>query len=108
MPRRTITVTEAARNFANCVNRAHYQNMTFVLLKNGSPFARLSPENEKVCLGSELAEALAKSPLSASEARAWSRDLQRARKKLKASNNKWQLGITPSSWRPQPENAAAK
>jgi hypothetical protein len=89
MPRRTITVTEAARNFADCVNRAHYQNMTFVLLKNGSPFARLAPEKEKVCLGRELAEALAKSPLPASEARAWYRDLRRARKKLIAPTNKW-------------------
>ena len=34
MKRRTITVTEAAKNFADCVNRAHYQNVTFVLLKN--------------------------------------------------------------------------
>jgi hypothetical protein len=64
--------------------------MTFMLLKNGSPFARLVPENEKVCLGRELAEALAKSPLSATKARAWYRDLQRARNKLKGPNNKWQ------------------
>ena len=33
----TISVTDAARNFAGYVNRAHYQNVTFVLLKNGSP-----------------------------------------------------------------------
>ena len=36
MRKTTISVTEAARNFADCVNRAHYQNVTFVLLKNGS------------------------------------------------------------------------
>ena len=35
MKAKTITVTEAARNFADCVNRAHYQQVTFVLLKNG-------------------------------------------------------------------------
>ena len=29
-----ISVTDAARNFADCVNRVHYQNVTFVLLKN--------------------------------------------------------------------------
>jgi hypothetical protein len=90
MPRKTITVTEAARNFADCVNRAHYQNITFVLLKNGSPFARLAPENEEVCLGREFAEALAKSELPPTEARAWYGDLKRARKKLKAPGNKWQ------------------
>ena len=51
----TISVTEAARNFADCVNRAHYQNVTFVLLKNGSPVARLVPDGEKVCTGRDLA-----------------------------------------------------
>ena len=37
MKKTNISVTEAARNFADCVNRAHYQNVTFVLLKNGEP-----------------------------------------------------------------------
>jgi prevent-host-death family protein len=58
MKKTTITVTEAARNFADCVNRVHYQNVTFVLVKNGEPFARLVPDNEKVCAGRDLAEAL--------------------------------------------------
>lgn len=89
MRKTSITVTEAARNFADCVNRAHYQNMTFVLLKNGEPFARLVPDNEKVCTGRDLAEALAKISLSESEARAWRRDLHRARRKLKAPVDKW-------------------
>ena len=31
MQKTTVSVTEAARNFADCVNRAHYQNVTFVL-----------------------------------------------------------------------------
>ena len=90
MPKTTISVTEAARNFSDCVNRAHYQNVTFVLLKNGSPVARLAPENEKVCLGSDLAEVLAGSRLSADEAKAWRRDLHRSRKILKAPADKWQ------------------
>jgi len=89
MRKTSITVTEAARNFADCVNRAHYQNMTFVLLKNGEPFARLVPDNEKVCTGRDLAEALAKISLPESEARAWRRDLHRARRKLKAPVDKW-------------------
>jgi antitoxin (DNA-binding transcriptional repressor) of toxin-antitoxin stability system len=85
----TISVTEAARNFADCVNRAHYQDVTFVLLKNGSPVARLVPDAEKVCTGRDLAEALATVELSEGEARAWHRDLHAARKKLKAPANKW-------------------
>jgi hypothetical protein len=89
MPKKTISVTEAARNFADCVNRAHYQNVTFVLLKNGQPFARLGPETEKICLGRELAEALSATQLPDAEARAWHRDLQRARKTLKSPKDKW-------------------
>jgi hypothetical protein len=89
MTKRVISVTEAARNFADCVNRAHYQNITFVLLKNGSPFARLVPDDEKVCVGRELAEALAKTALPEDEARAWHRDLHTARKILKAPADRW-------------------
>ena len=90
MKETTITVTEAARNFADCVNRAHYQNMSFVLLKNGKPFARIEPDNEKRCTGRDLAEAVSKVELSAKEARAWQRDLRAARKTVKTPADKWQ------------------
>ena len=89
MKKTNISVTDAARNFADCVNRAHYQNVTFVLLKNGAPFARLTPDHEKECAGRDLAKALAKTSLPDSEARAWRRDLQAARRKLKAPAEKW-------------------
>jgi len=84
-----ISVTEAARNFAECVNRVRYQNVSFVLLKNGRPVARLVPEAKKGCTGAELAEALRKVDLSESEARAWHRDLMAARKALKPPKDKW-------------------
>ena len=90
MKKRTISVTEAARNFADCVNRAHYQNVTFVLLKNGSPVARLVPDKEQVCTGRDLAAALATAELSEDEASAWRRDLVAARKALKRPADKWQ------------------
>lgn len=89
MRKTTISVTDAARHFADCVNRAHYQNVTFVLLKNGSPVARLVPNSEKVCLGRDLAEALTQNKLPAREAAAWHRDLQAARKALKTPADKW-------------------
>ncbi|HLJ28423.1 MAG TPA: hypothetical protein VKY85_17050 [Candidatus Angelobacter sp.] len=87
----SISVTEAARNFSDCVSRAHYQNVTFVLLKNGAPFARLAPDHEKVCFGRDLAKALenADTELPADEARAWRRDLQAARKRLKSPITRW-------------------
>jgi len=89
MKKTNISVTEAARNFADCVNRAHYQNVTFVLLKNGQPFARLVPDDEKVCAGRDLAEALSKTDLPENEARTWHRDLRTARRTLKAPPNRW-------------------
>jgi antitoxin (DNA-binding transcriptional repressor) of toxin-antitoxin stability system len=89
MKKKAISVTEAARNFADCVNRVHYQNVTFVLLKNGLPVARLVPNDEKTCTGRELAEALADVKLSPENALAWQADLRKARKVLKAPVNRW-------------------
>ena len=89
MAKTTISVTEAARNFADCVNRAHYQNVTFVLLKNGSPVARIIPDNEKVCTGRELAEVVAKVELAPEEAAAWHEDLKKGRKTLRTPVDKW-------------------
>ena len=59
MIEKAISVTEAARNFADCVNRAYYQGTTFVLHKNGVPVARIVPEQRKQSTGRELAAALA-------------------------------------------------
>ncbi len=91
MKKTSITVTEASRNFADCVNRAHYQDVTFVLLKNGEPVARLAPESQKIGCGLDLANALAKVELPANEARARGRDLRTARTRLKSpADNKWE------------------
>jgi antitoxin (DNA-binding transcriptional repressor) of toxin-antitoxin stability system len=89
MKKTTITVTDAARNFADCVNRAHYQGMSFVLLKNGKPVARLAPAQEKHCTGPQLAKVLAKVELSPEEAQAWHRDLRKARKNLNPPVDRW-------------------
>jgi antitoxin (DNA-binding transcriptional repressor) of toxin-antitoxin stability system len=86
---KTISVTEAARNFADCVNRAHYQKITFVLLKGGSPVARIVPDEEKVCTGSDLNRVVAGARLAGEEAEAWSRDLRSARSRLKPVSDKW-------------------
>lgn len=86
---KVISVTDAARNFADCVNRARYQNITFVLLKNGTPVARLVPDNEKVCTGRELAAALETVELPENESAEWYRDLKTARETLKAPADPW-------------------
>jgi len=88
--KKVITVTDAARNFADCVSRARYQNVTYILLKGGTPVARLVPDNEKVCTGRELASALNGARLPAQEARAWAKDLRDSRRSLKPVSDKWQ------------------
>lgn len=89
MRKRAISVTDAARNFADCLNRVRYQGAEFVLLKNGTPIARLAPEQEKVCSGRSLAEALVGAELPGEEAKSWRRDLRSARKNLKPPVAKW-------------------
>ncbi len=89
MKKKVISVTEAARNFADCVNRVRYQNMEFVLVKNGLPVARLVPNEEKTSTGREVAKALRAVELSSENARAWRRDLRNGHKILKAPTNPW-------------------
>src|SRR5947207_13259731 len=83
MKTKSITVTEAARNFADCINRAHYQKITIVLLKNGEPFARLVPDNDNDCVGRDLVEVLAKTNLPEIRAQPWQQDLNAALNILK-------------------------
>ncbi|HEV3307472.1 MAG TPA: hypothetical protein VGZ91_13625 [Candidatus Sulfotelmatobacter sp.] len=94
MKKTCISVTEAARNFADCVNRVRYQNVTFVLLKNGTPVARLIPdrlvaETNRSDSVRKLAAALREFDLSPEEAKAWHRDLRAARRTPKPPVDKW-------------------
>ncbi|MDR3751990.1 MAG: type II toxin-antitoxin system prevent-host-death family antitoxin [Terracidiphilus sp.] len=47
MREQAISVTEAARNFSDCINRTRYQGTTFILHKNGVPVARIVPAEKK-------------------------------------------------------------
>jgi antitoxin (DNA-binding transcriptional repressor) of toxin-antitoxin stability system len=91
---KAISVTEAARNFADCVNRAHYQGMTYVLHKNGVPVARIAPEVRKASTGRELAaalrEALKDVHLNEREATAWLHELEESRRISPPRVHKWQ------------------
>ena len=83
-----LSVTEAARKFADCVNRAHYQRQSFLLLKNGVPVARIVPA-AKSCSGPALAEALSRVGLSQAEARKWQQERKAAHKVLAPPANRW-------------------
>ena len=89
MKKTPISVTEAARNFADCVNRVRYQNVSYVLLKNGSPVAQLVPERKRAGSVRKLVAALRDFGLSPEEAKAWNRDLRAARRILKPPADKW-------------------
>lgn len=74
---RSVTVTAAARNFADIVNRAFYRNETTVLVKNGVPVAHVAPVSPA---GSSAREALARwrlvPRLGRKEAEALARDIE--------------------------------
>jgi prevent-host-death family protein len=58
----SISVTEASRRFADCINRARYQGTTFILHKNGVAVARIVPERKSKTeeeLGAEPVQAAA-------------------------------------------------
>jgi prevent-host-death family protein len=86
----TISVTEAARNFADCVNRVRYQGASFVLLKNGVPVARIVPMTSRDCpepeVGGALGGAHKEVHLGEEEAAALIRELEEARKLSQPSN----------------------
>ena len=56
----SISVTEASRNFADCVNLARYQGMTFILEKNSVQVARIVPVVHELERGQQVAAALGK------------------------------------------------
>jgi antitoxin (DNA-binding transcriptional repressor) of toxin-antitoxin stability system len=74
MKETTISLGDAARDLSDCIDRAHDQNTALILLKDGKPVARITPERR--CTAGELAQALARHPLSAEEAEAWLADLE--------------------------------
>ena len=84
---REMTVTEAARNFADVVARAFYRGESAKLLKNGRVVARIVPAEEAIHFptGAELARLWGnreRPRLSPAEARALEADLEAAKKAL--------------------------
>lgn len=51
----TLTVTEAARNFSDVINRTYYRGESIVLTRGGKRVARIVPTVPKPITGSELA-----------------------------------------------------
>ena len=88
---RRISVTEAARNFADIVNRAFYRHETTVLVRNGIAVAHIAPAAPT---GVSAREALARwkliPHLGAAEATAMKRDIAAGRRKLRPLRSPWE------------------
>jgi antitoxin (DNA-binding transcriptional repressor) of toxin-antitoxin stability system len=87
---RQVTVTEAARNFADIVNRAFYRHETTVLIRNGIAVAHIAPAAPA---GVSAREALSRwrliPRLGASEAAAMKRDIAAGRRQLRPVRSPW-------------------
>ncbi len=89
-PTRTLSVTDAARRFADVVNRAFYRHETTVLLKNGVAVAFVAPMAPTGVPASELAHRWALLPrLSPSDAAAFAEDVAVARANLAPPVDPW-------------------
>lgn len=89
-PTRTLSVTDAARRFADVVNRAFYRHETTVLMKNGVAVAYVAPMAPSGIPAAELAHRWPLLPrLSAAEAGALAADLAMARAGLVAPIDRW-------------------
>jgi antitoxin (DNA-binding transcriptional repressor) of toxin-antitoxin stability system len=89
-PTRTLSVTEAARRFADVVNRAFYRHETTVLEKNGVPVAYVAPMAPTGIPARELAHRWPLLPrLSASDADALAEDLATARVRMALPTDPW-------------------
>jgi prevent-host-death family protein len=88
-----ISVTEASRNFSDCVNRTRYQGASFILLKSGTPVAQIVPAAQKPTKGLDVAEALRSTlnevHVGEKEATSWLHELEQARGSLPPQVNPW-------------------
>jgi len=89
-PTRTLSVTDAARHFADVVNRAFYRHETTVLVKNGVPVAHVAPLAPTGISARELAHRWPLLPrLSPVDAAAFADDVATARAALPAPADPW-------------------
>ncbi len=86
-----LTVTAAARNFADVVNRAYYRQESTTLLKNGKPVARIVPAASALKTGKEIAARMVASrpKLTVKEAESFDSDLRAARKTMRPPRSPW-------------------
>lgn len=86
-----LSVTEAARRFADVVNRAFYRHETTVLLKNGAAVAYIAPMEPAGIAASELAHRWPLLPhLARGDATLFAQDVADARAALDLPIDRWE------------------
>ena len=87
---RRISVTEAARSFADLVNRAFYRHETTVLIKNGIAVAHIGPVTPAGIPASEALTRWRLTPrLGRAEADAFDRDVAAGRVAVPPLRSPW-------------------
>jgi len=88
---RPLTVTEAARNFSDLLNRVFYRGESAILIRNGIPVARVVPAEPPSVPARELAERWAALPhLTRSDADRLAEQLDEARRALPPALPRWE------------------
>ncbi len=88
---RSLSVTEAARNFSDLVNRVFYRGETAILVRNGVPVARLVPPQPSAIRAAELARRWPDLPhLTRAEADRLAEEFESARRALPAAPSRWE------------------
>ena len=89
-PTRFLSVTDAARRFADVVDRAFYRHETTVLVRNGVPVAHVAPMAPTGIAARELAHRWPLLPrISPSDADAFAEDVAAARAALRPPGDAW-------------------
>lgn len=86
---KTLSVTEAAKSFADCVNRVYSRKESFAIAKLGVPCALLVPPPVQGCSSHDLADDLAKARLNIADKRALAAAVRKGRTALKPLKNPW-------------------
>lgn len=86
---KTLSVTEASKNFSEVVRQVHARKESFTIVKLGVPYAHLVPASVPGCSSHELAADLAKANLPVEERRSLAAAVRKGRNALKALRNPW-------------------
>jgi antitoxin (DNA-binding transcriptional repressor) of toxin-antitoxin stability system len=90
MNERQMTVTEAARHFADLVNRTYYKGESTVLLRSGEAVAMLVPAGGSSQLGRDFATKWRRlRHLDADDAEDFGKSIEEARANLPMPTSPW-------------------